>query len=383
MLLPPNLNASARTMGAVAAILCAAVIVTVSGCGGSGKTSPVTTAAVPTPKKEAVPRPPYARVVPPGYRAQRVWRASLTGGAVPEAIISSVGPLTGSLGFHPADLQVLSWDAIARRWTVLFDAEKVIDSAFYSSPQTSNKSPEPLSTAGSNDTTPLFDPKANVTLGAIRFAQLLPGKGRQLVFSEFSNYGGSGVPGELVVVDFRGGVANLAYEWSGDGGVSHFRVEGNRIVATAAEFWTSSDPHCCAARSYQFTVGRSGKTNYLSELSDQRPWLGAYLQPLTGNDPNSPVRVLGVVAGSPAASVLKPGDILLSLKNAPKTRNAAANLLGPAIYDQIVTLNAGQTADFLVSRNGAQIALTVKLGSLRDASVMNALPPNNYTVSTL
>ena len=185
------------------------------------------------------------------------------------------------------------------------------------------------------------------------------------------------------MVDFRGGVANLAYEWSGDGGVSHVRVEGNRIVATAAEFWTSSDPHCCAARSYQFTVGRSGKTNYLSELSDQRPWLGAYLQPLTGNDPNSPVRVLGVVAGSPAASVLKPGDILLSLKNAPKTRNAAANLLGPAIYDQIVTLNAGQTADFLVSRNGAQIALTVKLGSLRDASVMNALPPNNYTVSTL
>jgi hypothetical protein len=330
-----------------------------------------------------VPRPPYARVVPPGYRAQRVWRASLTGGAVPEAIISSVGPLTGSLGFHPADLQVLSWDVIARRWTVLFDAEKVIDSAFYSSPQTSNNSPEPFSAAGANVTTPLLDPKANVTLGAIRFAHLLPGKGTQLVFSEFSNYGGSGVPGELVVVDFRGGVANLAYEWSGDGGVSRFRVEGNRIVATATEFWTSSDPHCCAARSYQFAIGRQGKTNYLTELSDQRPWLGVYLEPLTSSDPNSPVRVLGVVAGSPAASVLKPGDILLSLKNAPKTRNTATNLLGPVIYDQIVTLDAGQTADFLVGRNGAQIALTVKLGSLRDASVMNAVPPNSYAVSTL
>ena len=304
---------------------------------------------------------------------------------MPEALISSVGPLTGPLGLHPADLQVLSWDGIAGRWTVLFDAEKVVNSAFLSDIQTSNGSPQPLSAPdGVDTTTPLLDPKADVTLGDVRFAHLLPGRGEQLVFTEFANYGGSGLPGKLVIVDFRGGVANLAYVWSGDGGVSHFRIEGDRIVATAAEFWTSSDPHCCAARSYQFTVGRTGKSDYLTELSDQRPWLGVYLQPLNANTPQtSPVRVLGVVPDSPAASVLRQGDILLALKNAPKIHNSANDVLGPIIYDQIVTLNAGQTAELLVRRDGREMTVRVKLGSLRDASAMDASPPNNITVSTL
>lgn len=369
----------ARSTAAVAFGIAAVIIA--AGCGGSSKTSGAATTTTTAVPRQAVPQPPYARVVPPNYRAQRVWRASLTGGPVPEAIISSVGPLTGSLGFHPADLQVLSWDAIARRWTVLFDAEKVINSSYFPSPQTSNSSPQPIAAAAS-DATPLLDPKANVTLGSVRFARLLPGRGKQLIFSEVANYGGSGVPGELVVVNFHGGIANVAYVWSGDGGAK-FRIEGTRIVATAAEFWTSSDAHCCAARSYRFTVGVT-KMNYLAELSDQRPWLGVYLQPLDSNQPqDSPVRVVGVVDGSPAASVLRPGDVLLALKNAPKTRNSVNDLLGPVIYDQIATLDAGQVADLLVSRNGVQIALTVKLGSLNDASVLNASPPRSYTVSTL
>jgi hypothetical protein len=374
---------SRRTKATAAAAVGIVALVVLSGCGGSGKTSRAASTTVTVPKRQAAPPPPFARVVPPSYRAQRVWRASLTGGSVPEAIISSVGPLTGSLGFHPADLQVLSWDAITRRWTVLFDAEKVTASAFFSSPQTSNNSPVAFSAAGGTDTTPLLDPKADVTIGQVRFAPLVPGHGEQLIFSASATYGGSGVPGTLVIVDFHGGIANLAYVWSGDGGAS-FRIEGSRIIATAAEFWTSSDSHCCPTRSYGFTIGRRGKTNYLTELTDERPWLGVYLEPVNKDYPqNSPVRVLGVVDGSPAASVLRPGDILLSLKNAPKIRNPAKYLLGPVIYDQIDTLNAGETADLLVSRNRTQITLTVKLGSLSDASVMNASPPNSYTVNTL
>jgi hypothetical protein len=64
----------------------------------------------------SVPRPDFARVLPPGYLAQHVWRARLSGGNVPEAIVSSVRTTGGEYGYHPVDVQVLTWDAITHRW---------------------------------------------------------------------------------------------------------------------------------------------------------------------------------------------------------------------------------------------------------------------------
>src|SRR2546425_4222543 len=76
-------------------------------------------------KKLEVPKPNFARILPADYRAKRIWYRSLSGASVPEVIVSSIGPPTGTLGFHSADLQVLTWDAIAKRWVISFDAGKI------------------------------------------------------------------------------------------------------------------------------------------------------------------------------------------------------------------------------------------------------------------
>lgn len=361
---------------ALAGLFVALLAFAPAGCGGSAHSAVDTVSAKQS--AVAIPRPPYGRVIPKNYVARRVWRASMSGGSVPEAIVSSVGPPVGSLGFHSADLQVLAWDGIARRWTVVFDAQKVMSNEG-STTESSNLAPG--GQLGAFQPVPLLDPKAQVTLQSVAFAHLLPGKGDQMIFNEVANYRGSGVPGELVVVELRQGTANVVYEWGGDGGV-RFKVSGDKINATGVEYWTSSDPHCCAARSYRFTVGR-GSGRYLTELSDNRPWLGAYFQAITSGTGDSPVKVVGLVQGSPAAKVLRTGDVVLAVQNAPKIRNDAQYLLGPAIYDQLVTFDARQTARLLVSRNGTQVSLSVKLGSLKDSSVENASPVPNYAISLI
>ena len=110
------------------------------------------------------------------------------------------------------------------------------------------------------------------------------------------------------------------------------------------------------------SAARAGATS--SELSDQRPWLGVYAKPLDSTESSSPVRVVGVVPGSPAAALIRPGDILVAVRNAPKLHDPSGNLLGPILYDQISALDSGQTVQLLVRRNGLQIELSIKLGSL-------------------
>jgi hypothetical protein len=354
-------------------LLAALLLITLAGCGGS-KTRPQVA------RSTAVPAPPYPQAVPANYHVLHAWRARLTGSTVPDAIVTSVSSVAGPAGFRSEDLQVLSWDPGAEQWGLDFDAQRVASNTFYVSTDTSNTRPGLLTATGRTDATPLLDPDAQVTIGPVRFEHLLPGGGEQLVFSEVSNYGGSGAPAELIVVDFHGGLANVIYEWSGDGGVN-YRVVGNQIVAHAA-YWTSSDAHCCPVRTYRFVVGRtSGR--YLSELSDQRPWLGVYAKSLDSGKSSSPVKVLGVVPGSPAAAVIRPGDILVAVRNAPKLHNPSGNLLGPILYDQVSALDAGQTVQLLVSRNGVRIELSIKLGSLAGGSAANAVPPRSFRVTTL
>ena len=111
-------------------------------------------------------------------------------------------------------------------------------------------------------------------LGQVRFARLLPARGEQLIFAESANYGGSGLPGELVVIDFNGGADQPA------------RRQDDRCQSRVLDTWSTHS--ACAARSYRFTSGRtSGR--YLGERFDQRPWLGVYLRAVTILDPSSPV----------------------------------------------------------------------------------------------
>jgi hypothetical protein len=328
-----------------------------------------------------VPRPPFGRIIAASYRARRVSYVHLTGQAVPDVVVTSVGPPTGSLGFHSANVQVLSWDSVAQRWAVVFDGQKTQPPDQLVSPANSNLGVTANVFGGDDEPPPLLDPAANVTLGRIRFARMLPGKGAQLIFSSFANYGGSGLPGNLVMVDFKGGLADLVYFWSGDGGVRYRLLDTSPFprIRARASYWTQADAHCCPVRSYTFTVGR-GTDGSVEELSDERPWLGAIVEPVDENNNESALAVLDIVPGSPAASHLQKGDVISAITNTPRP---AGQFIGQVLYDQFAKLDAGDVVRLRVVRDGSARAVAITLGSLADGSVENAVVPNDFTIVAL
>jgi hypothetical protein len=347
----------------------------VAGCGDSEKTENSTTTT-----QEAVSevRPPnIAKVLPPNYRVRKVWRASLTGQDVPETIVSSVGPPHGELQFHAATLQVLSWDDIAKRWIVIFDGQKVIAPDSFGSPMTSNSGPGNSFASTPDERKPILDPEADVVVDQVRFPSLLPDKRKQLVFSATINYGGSGVPSTLVVVDFPEAQARIAYAWSGEH--LDWTMAGNQIAAKSS-YWTRADAHCCPSRSYTFVVGNQNGS--VTVLRDQRPYLGVLVRETGGGTAfTTPLEVVEVDANSPAASVLRVGDVLVDVENAPSRAESDPGA-SASIYNKVSAFDAGQVASLIVTRDEVQIRLRVRLGSLLDASGV-FIPADDYTIGAL
>lgn len=338
-----------------------------------------------------MPRPNLARALPANYRVRKLWYQPLSNPTIPDVVVVSVGPPTGPSNFHSSDLQVLSFDPIARRWIVAFDAQKVPgvgDPVF--NPAQGNATiiaPVPPSPSTPPITTgPMLDPKAQVDVGQVAFVRFQAQKGTDLVFTASTSYGGSGVGDQLEVVSFRNQEANIEYAWNGEG-LLPFRIAGPANAQRLLErawFWTLADPHCCPARTYAFTVAGvrgTGGYSYITEAADQRPWLGAYVQ-AASKSPNSALQVVGVVPGSPAARVLRRGDEIIALTNAPKVKNPPAN--GPNLLDAFTLYNAGQTAAMTVLRGGQTLNLRVRLGSMLDDSALGASPPPGaYSIDTI
>jgi hypothetical protein len=275
---------------------------------------------------------------------------------------------------------VASWDQVARRWVVIFDAQKVKPPTFSFGVESSNAGIRGLN-GTPDEQTPILDPRAQAEVKRVVFVRFRPGKGETLVFSTSSNYGGSGVPGSLVALDVSHGEANITYYWGGDGGAS-FNVLGkapNQRLRARAFYWTDVDAHCCPVRSYLFTIAAAPNRS-IGVVSDQRPWLGVYVSPAPEYS-RAALRVLGVVDGSPAHGSLQKGDVLLGLKNAPPLK--AQPGLGPSLLDELSSLNSGQTARLSVLRGGSTFTVGIKLRSLGDESTINAIPPNDYSVSTV
>jgi S1-C subfamily serine protease len=90
--------------------------------------------------------------------------------------------------------------------------------------------------------------------------------------------------------------------------------------------------------------------------------------------------VVSVVPGSPAAGLLRAGDILVGVSGS----SARSHGLGPAIFDQLARYKPGQAARLDIYRNGRPLVVGIKLGSLADQKAMNAgvsLPAPNGTVA--
>jgi hypothetical protein len=334
-----------------------------TGCGSYGDNRP---------SASDVPQPPIGQMLPPDYRVDEVLKANLTDGPVPEAVVTSVGPPVGDIGLQPATIQVLSWDG--KRWTVLFDAQKVPAPQTYGNPRTSDNGPGALSGLD-QDPLPILDPEANVKFDLVDSVRMLKGNRDQLVFSAVSTYGGSGTPTTLVVADFEDGKAKVVYTWRGENLV--VELEGNRLLATSS-YWTRADSHCCPSRDYRFVVGPSGGS--LTVLEDQRPYLGVLVR--EGEWPGEgPLEILEVADGSPASGRLQVGDILLDVANVPRPRKPYVYGDEP-LFNKISAFDAGEKAQLVIRRHGAELTVPVELGSLKDAKTM-FIPEGEDSVDAL
>ncbi|MGD0165728.1 MAG: PDZ domain-containing protein [Gaiellaceae bacterium] len=352
-------------------------LIALVGCGSSSGTAKTATGST-TVLPFSVPAPDLARIVPVNYRVKKIWYAKLVGQAVPETIVSSKGPAVGDLGFHPAELQVVSWDRLARRWNVIFDAQKDREYQQQFGTTTSNEyissPPDSPATAA-----PILDRTADGDVNQVAFVHFGGDNNPDLVFTTTQTYGGSGVPGTIVVVSFKGGEASVRYLWYGDGGAG-FRVVGkgsDQTLAASAQFWTAVDAHCCPVRTYSFTIGNAGGQG-ITSIHDDRPWLGLYVKAERESAASSPVKVVGVAPGSPAASLFKVGDVITALVGAKTSQNQG--MLGPALIDQVALLKAGTTASFRVERASGTTTITVKLGSYIDPSAQSASPPSSFSI---
>jgi hypothetical protein len=359
-----------------AAIFLALAVVSISmaGCGSGSSKTKGTTSAPNTSLPSSVPKPNLANIVPANYVVQKIRHASLTGQVVLDEVVVSKGPATGELDFHPAELQVISWDRLAERWNVVFDAQKDKEMQQQFGTTTSNEYiTSPPDSLVSN--TPILDKTIEGDVNQIAFVRFGSGKSTDLVFTTTQSSGGSGVPGDLVVVGFQGGTATVRYLWFGDGGAG-FRVVGSgqsQTLEASAQFWTPVNAHCCPIRDYSFVVGENADHG-ITSLRDDRPWLGLFVKAEHENESGSPLDVVNVVPGSPAASLFQKGDVITEIVDAKVSKDQGS--LGPALVDQLVLEKAGSTVTFRIERGGATKTVTVKLGSYVDSSAQSALPPN-------
>jgi hypothetical protein len=339
------------------AFACLVALGFLAGCGGGKSAS----------ESAPVPPPPIERDLPKGYRVLKTFDANLTGGPVPETVVASVGPPTGrpeGIKLQPATVQVLSWDPERKGWAVVFDAQKTVAPATYGDPRTSNGGPAALAGV-EEDPTPILDPEADVALDLVDAARLLTDKREELVLSAALNYGGSGVPQILAVVDFGQSKAKVLYAWRGE----HLepKLDDDRIVATSS-YWTRADSHCCPSRDYRFVVGPAG--DRITELEDDRPYLGVLVRERGKYFGEGPLQVLEVAKGSPAEGKLRAGDVLLDVENAPPPQTTYGGE-PRGFYSKLAAFEEGDTARIVIERDGSKTTVPVRLASLKDAATMS------------
>lgn len=308
----------------------------------------------------SVPPPSIEHFLPPGYRTVKTYRADLSGGVVPDVIVSSA---TRS-GRSPrgADLQVLSWSSAINRWKLSFDGRSATWPKTLPGPLDSNSGPGyPYGITYPGKPQPILGTLAalEVYVDQVAFAPLLGGSRKQLVFSG-TYVAGGGMQGILVVLTIRNGVGKIVYAWEGDTGLGPWGISHN-IIHAEANYLAPYDSECCPIRTYHFSLGaRAGR---IAEVYDDRPFLGVVLRNTRSGDP----AIVLVNAHGPAAGRLQRGDVILSVENEPPgSRSWPKRALEYSIFDKVSSFRAGQTVRLLIRRSGKRLDIAVKLGSLMD-----------------
>ena len=338
------------------------------------------------PDAQSVPAPSIARFLPHGYRVVKTYRADLSGGAVRDVIVTSATPVRAGSTVG-ADIQVLSWDRATRRWRLTFDGRSARWPDTWPVPQDSNQGagyPYRLTYPGKHPLPPqpiLGNVGVDVYVDQVAFVPLLGGSRDQLVFVGVYE-AGAGVQGILGVVDFRHGTGKVIYSWEGETGIGPVEISRNRIRAEA-NYWVAGQPLAVPGRTYRFALGaRAGR---IVEVYDDRPFLGVIL----GGAPYGPPVVVRTLSQGAAAGLLRPGDAILAVENAPRMSGFDGSTqfrVGPGWrstlkYGLTVMLSnfrAGQTARFLIRRGNKRLTIRVKLGSLMSLAASAIKTPTKW-----
>lgn len=315
-----------------------------------------------------VPAPRLAQFVPPTQRVLRIDRVHLDSGQVPEtAVITTASSPSSASSYAAEDMLLLAWDHYAHRWTLIYNAARDnVDVAYepdaFTDSFEANYLPAP---------TPLI-PKG-LGVASIHLAEIRDqphGAADLLVTATVLFADGFGQ--EIGIIHYDGNVAKVTWAFlARGGGVTVIGPQRHQQVAVTSLWTTASDPQCCPARSYRFVLARASEPQvgeYYQVIADNRPWIGAIITEQPPQSANSQAAVVSVVPGSPAAGLVRPGDILTAINGSP----APSHGLGPAIFDQLAAYQPGQTISLDILRHGHPLTVRIKLGSLADHKAVNA-----------
>lgn len=325
-----------------------------------------------------VPAPSLARFVPANQQVLGVYHVDLVRGETPAVAVTTISTPTGSLPSPPEDLILLTWDKLARRWSVAYDAQRTVTYI----------TGEPDATTSSIDASiipqalPIISPDESITHLRVAEIRDQPDGGADLMFTATFEAGASGYGQLIGIIHYDGHIAKIAWAYRGNAGTVtvNGKAPAQRIAVT--DWWqTASDPHCCALRSYRFVAARSagpaGET--YTVVQDDRPLVGAIVS-LDGLGITGTAAVTTVIPGSPAAGVLLPGDVIASASGSYNP--AGKTLNGPAVVDEIASHLAGDTVQLRVYRAGNPMTVTVRRGTLASPQAASASKYFQYAAAT-
>lgn len=271
-----------------------------------------------TPRTTAAPFD-ASKLVPAGYKVLKSTAMALGGDDRPDYQVV-VSEAKAAVAGGTQNVQVFAYDNGA--WTEVFNAG---DDAVPYEMQGDFGSPDP-----DKSLDPMLDQKHwvdNTAAQLVRFAADHPAL---VILAEDKD--NSHVLGALAVVDFLGAKANLDhFEMAQDLGAPTVIGGADAQQLEVPNYWypwlNGGDPS-----KYSTTVGLSDDDAVrVTEIADSRPWLGAWVG--VGVGPG--VTVSNVLAGTPAADVLEPGDRIVSVNGNSPTQGLGAELLPLAPGEEV------------------------------------------------
>jgi len=300
----------------------------------------------------------------PNYRVVDVSQVNLTGSTADRVVVStgpgldSTNPVSGNTG----DVQVLAYDAVAKRWNVVFDAANKL-----------------LADAPTSPATALLPQTDRLEVVAAQPVQFAVGAPIELLITSIDS--AANHPYNIVgIIRFESGAAHLAFQDI----VMNATVQilgpkvGPQTLSISSDYFTPADPSCCPLRKYGKSIGAKGPGGLVGALADDRPWLGAWLAAPLGQDgPPASGVVTAIVDGSPAATALRIGDIVTGIAGtSPSTTATGPSAAGTvAAFRELGLMHANDRATFLIQRNGLPSSIPITLGSRAIAGEANPSPP--------